>query len=387
MCSGFGQTYYIAVFAGHFKTELSLTDGEFGSLYALGTLTSAALLTWAGKLADTLSVRWLGAGVLTGLAFTSLAMARVDTTWMLGLALFGLRFFGQGMSTHVAMTAMARWFNRKRGQAISIAALGLPASEAIMPLFAVSATAVFGWRATWLAGAVLLGLVCVPLLIGLLQYERHPTRGPMAGQDDDEGPKRYHWTRDEVLRHPLFYALLPVTLATAFIITAIFINQVSLAAIKGWQLSWFAASFPVLAAAHVVSALACGRLIDLYGARWLLPVYLVPLGLASLLLAYASHPVALPIAMTLIGINLGCASTTQGALWAELYGVGHLGAIRSVSTALVVFASALSPGLVGILMDAGIALERQILVMAIYCFAAAAWTVILRRSMERVARQ
>jgi hypothetical protein len=41
--SGFGQTYFIALFAGQLKSELAITDGEFGSLYTIGTLASAAL--------------------------------------------------------------------------------------------------------------------------------------------------------------------------------------------------------------------------------------------------------------------------------------------------------------------------------------------------------
>jgi MFS family permease len=124
--SSFGQTFYIALFAGHLKADLGLSDGQFGSLYAIGTLASACVLVWAGKLADRFPIRWLAAGVLGGLALTCLATASVTSAWMLGVVLFGLRFFGQGMTTHVAMTAMGRWFNRKRGRAVAIATLGFP---------------------------------------------------------------------------------------------------------------------------------------------------------------------------------------------------------------------------------------------------------------------
>jgi hypothetical protein len=125
--SGFGQTYFIAIFAGNLKADLAISNGEFGSLYALGTLASAGMLAWAGKLADAISIRWLGAAVIAGLAVTCFAMASVQSPLMLAVVLFGLRFFGQGMLTHTAMTAMGRWFNRKRGRAVSIAVLGLPA--------------------------------------------------------------------------------------------------------------------------------------------------------------------------------------------------------------------------------------------------------------------
>jgi MFS family permease len=382
--SGFGQTYYIALFAGHLKGDLSLSDGEFGSLYTAGTLASAVLLTWAGKFADTISIRWLGAGAIGGLALTSLGMAAVSSPLMLAVVLFGLRFFGQGILTHTAMTAMGRWFNRKRGRAVSIAGLGLPASEGLMPPLAVAAAALIGWRQTWFLSAGLLLLLAVPVFVVLLKHERHPTLGPMrAGSVDPDAPRR-QWTRGEVVRSPVFYALLPGVLAPAFIVTAVFFNQVTLVQVKGWQLGWFAASFPLLAGVHVVSALAAGWMVDRFAARRLLPVYLIPLGLATLILALASQPYTLPIVMTLLGFTLGCASAASGALWAELFGTEHLGSIRSLTTAATVLSTAVAPGLVGVLLDAGVQLESQLLAMGLYCGAAALWMLLLMPRLHRL---
>jgi MFS family permease len=385
LCSGFGQTYFIAIFAGYLKADLAMTDGQFGSLYTVGTLASAALLMWAGKFADKFSIRWLGVGMMAGLALTSLAMASVASAWMLAFVLFGLRFFGQGMLTHVAMTAMGRWFNRKRGRAVSIAALGFPASEAVLPLIAVTAIGLVGWRLTWVAAAVALVVLPVPILIALLNRERTPTAGPAVLDESDPDPVRREWTRGEVLKSRLFYALMPGVLAQPFILTGIFFNQVKIVEIKGWELSWFAASFPVLAGVNVLSALGAGWMVDRFGARGLLPAFLVPLALATLILTYATSPYVLPVFMALVGLTLGSASTIQGALWAELYGTEHLGAIRSVATAGVVFASALSPGLIGILMDAGVGLEAQLLAMAACCFIVALWMGSLMPRLNRLA--
>ncbi|WP_119462149.1 MFS transporter [Rhodospirillaceae bacterium SYSU D60014] len=385
LCSGFGQTYFIAIFAGYLKADLAMTDGQFGSLYTVGTLASAALLMWAGKFADKFSIRWLGVGVMAGLALTSLAMASVASAWMLALVLFGLRFFGQGMLTHVAMTAMGRWFNRKRGRAVSIAALGFPAGEAVLPLIAVTAIGLVGWRLMWVAAAVALVAVPVPVLIALLRRERTPTAGPAAPGDCGEDPVRRDWTRGEVLKSRLFYALMPGVLAQPFIATGIFFNQVTIVEMKGWELAWFAAGFPVLAGVSVLSALAAGWMVDRFGARRLLPSFLVPLGVAILILTYVTSPYVLPVFMALVGLTLGSSATIQGALWAELYGTRHLGAIRAFATAGMVFSTALSPGLIGILMDAGVALEAQFLAMAAYCFIAALWMGSLMPRLNRLA--
>ncbi|PRD42550.1 MFS transporter [Phyllobacterium phragmitis] len=385
LCSGFGQTYFIALFAGYLKTDLAISDGQFGSLYTIGTLASAALLMWAGKFADQLSIRWLGVGVMAGLALTSLAMASVASVWILVFVLFGLRFFGQGMLTHVAMTAMGRWFNRKRGRAVSIAALGFPAGEAVLPMIAVASIGLIGWRSTWVAAAIVLFALPIPILIWLLKHERRPTAGLAVAETANQGIARREWTRSEVLKSPLFYALMPGVLTPSFIVTGIFFNQVTIVALKGWELSWFAASFPFSAGVSVLSALTAGWMVDRFGARHLLPTFLVPLGLATLILTYAASPYVLPVFMALVGLSLGSASTIQGALWAELYGTEHLGAIRALVMAGVVFASALSPGLIGVLMDAGVPLETLLLAMAAYCFIAALWMGALMPRLHRLA--
>ena len=49
---------------------------------------------------------------------------------------------------------------------------------------------------------------------------------------------------------------------------------------------------------------------------------------------------------------MGVISAVWTALWAELYGVRHLGAIKSLGTSLGVFGTALSPALFGWILDA-----------------------------------
>lgn len=382
--SGFGQTYFIAIFAGYLKTGLEISDGQFGSLYTVATLSSAVCLMWAGQIADKFAIRWLGAGILLGLALTALAMANLANAWMLVAVLFGLRFFGQGMLTHVAMTAMGRWFTQKRGRAVSIAGLGRSAGEAVLPFIAVALVALVGWRGTWVVAALALVVIALPVLFILLKDEPAGAADtPQTASDVPMSPQP-QWTRGEVLRSPLFYALLPGVLAPPFVLTGIFFNQVNIVQVKGWELSWFAASFALLAGVSIASALASGWFVDRFGARRLLPVFLLPLAAATLLLTLASSPYALPVFMALTGLTMGSGSTMQGALWPELYGTAHLGAIRALATAGMVLSTAASPGLIGVLLDAGVSMEAQLLAMAVYCFAAALWLVMLMPRINRL---
>lgn len=383
--SGFGQTYYVALFAGVLKSELTLSDGAFGGLYAVATLVSAVLLTVCGRLADVVSIRWLSIAVMLGLALTAVLVAGAGSAWVLGLALLGLRFFGQGMLTLTAMTAMGRWFNHKRGRAVAIAGIGMPTGQAVLPVAAVAMMTAWGWRTSWLVAAALLAIVGVPLFFTLLRHERHPTRGPRNSEQDAEAQPQRQWTRPEVLRHGLFYAIMPAYLATPFILTAVFFNQVELVELRGWQLETFARTFTVLAVVNVAAALLAGWAVDRWGARRLLATYLLAMGAGTLLLAASGTHLALLLVMTCYGITMGFAAATSGALWPELYGTRHLGAIRSVVTAVVVVASAVSPGMAGWLLDQGVGLELQLNVMGTFSLLAAAWVIVLIPRMNRVA--
>ncbi|MEM1372082.1 MAG: MFS transporter, partial [Pseudomonadota bacterium] len=192
---------------------------------------------------------------------------------------------------------------------------------------------------------------------------------------------RRSWTRAEVLKDPRFFALLPGLLAPPFIITGVLFHQVHLVETKFWSLSSFAACYPLYAASAVVVTLVCGRLVDRYGSVQLLPYYLLPLAAGLALLAMSDAFLAAPVFMLLIGATAGGTTVVLGALWAELYGTAHLGAIRSLSYALLVLSTAIAPGLMGWLIDHGVSLDAQFLAYSVYAVICALTFSAMRPSL------
>jgi MFS family permease len=363
--SSFGQTYFIALFAEPLRAEFNLSHGEWGRLYTIATLCSAGLLVYAGKFADVLRIRSLALIVYGAFILVCIAMAHVNSVLMLGLVLFGLRFCGQGMLSHVSMTSMGRWFARQRGKAVAFAALGYPIGEALFPFAAVALAAMIGWRETWLVAAGVLGLLIAPLLFFLLRHERVPSTDINDGSFVP-GIGNRHWQRGEVLRHPVYWALMPGVLAPPFISTALFFHQTHIVQIMSWDLVTYAAAFPLFSGTGITAALVSGFLVDRYGTASLLPFYLLPLAATLTLLGTTDGIWVMFPYLMLIGATTGVASTLLGALWAELYGTRHLGAIRAMAVAGMVLGTALGPGITGSLMDTGIGFRFQCLVMAAY---------------------
>ena len=375
--SSFGQTFFIALSGGEIRAEYGLSNGEWGSLYMLATLASAATLTQLGRIVDHLSIAKVTAIVIPMLGLACFLMSWSQSVILLGVTLYLLRLFGQGMMTHTAMTAMGKWYAARRGTAVSFTTVGLQGGEALLPIAMVSLFAAIGWRQSWLAMAILIVLFALPVIYTLMRVERTPQAS--------DGPARSHtardWTRSEVLRDPLFWIMLIGVLAPAFIGTTIFFHQAYLVELRGWPLETFAASFTVMALMTILFALVCGQLIDRFGAIRILPFFLLPLGLSCFLLATVPSSSAIVIFMGLMGISYGFSTTLFGALWPELYGTAHLGAVRSVAISLMVFSSAAGPGITGLLIDAGVSYLAQIFAMGIWCLAASAIMLFVARRL------
>jgi MFS family permease len=367
--SSFGQTFFISASIAEWQAAFSLSHGEIGRLYMLATLASALCLPWVGRLVDVLPERRVIALVVPVLAAATLIAAYAPSVAVLVLAIFLLRLFGQGMMTHIALTATGRWFAAQRGRAVSLVVLGHQGGEATLPLAFAGLAIAFGYQAGWVAGAAALLLLGLPLAWWCYRVPRTPQHEPTAAQGGPF-PVR-HWTRREVLADPVFWILLIGVLGPPFIGTTIFYHQDYLTELRGWPPQFYALSLSVAAVTTVVFALICGALIDRFRATGILPFFLLPLAGSCFVLGIDGPAELLFVVMMLLGVAYGLSSTLFGSLWPEIYGTLHLGAIRSVTVSAMVFATAAGPGVTGTLIDMGIPVPAQMTWIGFYCLAAA----------------
>ncbi len=130
---------------------------------------------------------------------------------------------------------------------------------------------------------------------------------------------------------------------------------------KGWEPGWMAAAFSAFAVSRALSSLGIGGLIDRFSAVGLLPFFLLPLGAAVALVRWADQPwMAFPYLM-LVGVTAGANANIGSALWAELYGVEHLGRVRATASSLAVLGAASSPALIGALFHYGFDFDHLLL--------------------------
>lgn len=361
--SSFGQTFFISLSAGDIRAEYGLSHGGFGLLYMLATLGSALTLPWIGKIVDRFTPAQVTMVIVPALALGALGMAFSTHIMTLVIAIYLLRLFGQAMMTQNALTATARWFTANRGKALSFVTLGHNVGEAVFPFVFVVIVTNIGWRNSWIAAAIFLGLFALPAISILVSKNREH-------QASDPEPKVTavrQWTRGEVMRDSLFWLIMLGILAPPFIGTTIFFHQIYLVELRGWSLPIFASAFSIMALSTIIFVLIAGVLIDRFSAVTLLPSFLFPLAFACFILGGFSAQWSAFAFMALLGISYGFSSTLFAAIWPELYGTKHLGSIRAIVVAMMVFGTAVGPGLTGWLIDKDVSYPKQIITMGLYC--------------------
>jgi MFS family permease len=352
--SGFGQTFFVGIFNMTITESLNLSATAFGSIFSGATLLSAGLFIWTGKIVDWLSLKASSLIVIGCLSLCCLLLAWSPNIWILALAVLGVRHCGQGLMGHISVTAMGRYFDKNRGKALSISSLGFSSAEGLFPILAVTCLGLYGWRMSWALFSGSLLLILLPIVFLLLRANSRDQRMVAALDSPENVGSEEDCTRADVLKDKRFYLLLPAMVAPAFFLTGMFFHQGSLAEEKTWSLALMAAGFSVFAGSKIISALYFGPMIDRRGVWTLLPIYLAPLALGLATLAFLDHEFVLFFYFMTSGLTTGAAMTLGGAIWPELYGTRHLGAIRSMVVSIYVIATGLAPISFGWLIDRGI---------------------------------
>ena len=362
--SSFGQSYFLGLFNSSIREALSITHGQFGSIYASATLCSSLLLIWVGKKIDDVNIFKFAFFVTVLLSFACFFFSRITSVFLLFVAIFLMRFSGQGMMSHTASTTISRYFTRTRGKALSISWFGLSSAEFIMPVLMVYLLTIIDWQNLWLIFSITV-LIVLPIASFLLIKNLNLD----SREANDENIKEVEikqWKRIEVIKDYRFYIISSNMLAMPWIFTGFAVFQSFVQTSKGWGPYVIAQSFMSYSILSVLTLFLSGFLIDKFTSRKLLIYMNIPLLLSVIVLFFFDTPVTAFVFLGLVGISNGFANILGSSTWAELYGVKHLGSIKALTTALMVFATAFGTALFGILIDNGFSIEQIAVISAIY---------------------
>ena len=363
--SSFGQSFFLGLFNQSIRDALSISHGQFGSIYATATLLSSFILVWIGKKIDDFNILKFSSFVIALLAISCFLFSKISSLFFLFFSIFLMRLSGQGLMSHTATTTIARFFEKSRGRALSTTWLGLSLAEFILPLLIIFLLTFLDWRNIWTAISLFV-IIILPIITFLLVKNIKLDSRETSNFKDIKKNNIKQWKRNEVLKDYRFYIICLSMLAMPSIATGTFVYQSFIVSSKNWGPYVIAQSFMVYSVLSVITLFLSGFLIDKFSSRRLLIYMNIPLLFSTLVLYYFNSSFSSFIFLGLIGVSNGLSNVLGSATWAEIYGVKYIGSIKALTTALMVFSTAFGTAFFGILIDNSFSIEQIALVSCAY---------------------
>ena len=355
--SAFGQTFFISLFVPFWVESFRISNTAFGSIYAAITIAAAVLLSLTGMFIDRMPLKRFGMIVFAGLMASTVLLALAGNVVFLTAGLLLVRWLGQGMMTHTSQTGVAKYFERDRGKALGLTALGLSAGQFLLPLLVLPLLTAVGWRMGLISMAAAALVIVLPIL-----WKMSPANVPESVHPLPQNGKA--GKGNNYLRSGKFWIIASNVIIVPFIATAIFLYQYTIGRDRGWDVSWIAFSFTFYPILSAVALLLSGNLVDRFTGTRLFPLYLIPLLASLILMTLISAKWILPLFYGLLGFSAGLGNTVKTAIQAEVYGTMNLGKIRSYFTTIMVISTAVGPPLFGYLIDKQVSLNLIFLMTA-----------------------
>lgn len=383
-----GQTVGVSVFTDFLLQVHTISRSGISLAYLVGTVASALLLSWAGRIYDRFGARTMGVPVSLGLAATLLLLSFSDTLSLglvrmlslpasaasfvvLVLCFFLVRFLGQGNLTMISRNMVMKWFDRRRGLANAFLGVSISLGFSAAPGFIDSLISSAGWRESWqLMAWILLGMAVFILVV----YRDKPADmgqvadgGPLRVKNEGEGKKRKQrasgrfkliaslpeeeFSLSEARRTPVFWLVALAMSMSALLVTAATFHVVSIFEEAGVDRAKAVMLFLPGSIVAVVFQFIGSAVSDYIRERWLALVQLAG-GLLLALTVIVRGDMAMQFFFVLgIGLSQGMMGINAAIIWPRLFGLSHLGAIGGFATALGVAGSAMGPFVFSVSLD------------------------------------
>ena len=380
--SSFGQSFFLGLFNPSIRDELNITHGQFGTIYAGATICSSLVLVWFGKKIDEMRIFNYSLIVIGFLFFSSLFFSFINSIYFLVVAIFLMRFSGQGLMSHTSSTTISRYFNRRRGKALSGIWFGLSFAEFFLPILIIFLLSIFSWRIIWQFISIIIIIILPIVVFYTVKNLDIESREKNIFDNKNKFRDIRSWRRSEVLKDFKFYIISLNMLAMPWIVTGVFIYQSFIAESKLWGSYIIPQSFMIYSATSIFTLIASGFLVDKFTSRKLIPLMNLPLLFGLIVLYFLDQSYSAYLFFGLMGVSNGLANVLGSSTWAEIYGVRYLGSIKALTTAFMVFSTAFGTALFGLLIDKGYTIEHIALISILYISLSLFFLLVIKGSVK-----
>ncbi len=324
--------FAIGIFQGPITEEFGWSQTEYAVVILVATIVTVVSSLYIGKLFDRDGTRpWaLACIVLFALVLISLYWLTPSLLHFYGVfALMPL--IGAGTSSVAYSRVIARWFDRRRGQAFGAALAGIGIGGAVLSSLSQYLISSVGWRGAYVGLGVLSLVVTLPLIFWKLR-DSPADRGlgldgvPLEAVTETSRPVVAEavlgYTAVETRRLPRFWHMLLAFLLLAFAIGGVMIPLVPILKTHGVTAEQAAVVQGALGLALIVGRAFAGFLMDRVFAPYVAAgIIIFPIIGVALLASGAVGPAAV-IAAVCIGVAAGAELDVIAVLITRYFGAG-----------------------------------------------------------------
>ncbi|MFT5391211.1 MAG: OFA family oxalate/formate antiporter-like MFS transporter [Gammaproteobacteria bacterium] len=354
----------LSVFINPMSAEFGWSRTAISGAVSLGGVLAAVIAPWVGTIVDRHGARVvlsLGA-VVVGLACLALSFTTSLVWFYVAFAIGRLTFaspFDIGISS-----AIARWFVRRRAQAMSYVTVGSTLGLAAMPMLAFVVIDASGWRMGWIAlGVTVLVVGAIPNAVLMRRRPEDFGLAPdgagggaenNASADVAKAPlgAERQYTRAQALRTPALWLLMAFSVCIYPVQAGISLHQAPHLIEQGMSPAVAASVVSTYSLFAAVCALGFGIIGRWWPIRFGLALAAAMMAVAAFFMITIATPLEAYLSAALFGGGIGGVMTLLPVAWANYFGREHFGAIRGITLPVQVLAQAIGPLLAGVLYDA-----------------------------------
>ncbi len=327
-----GIRFTVGPFLKPVTADLGIDRGSFSLVISLSLFLYGAFMPLVGRLVDRAGPRIVCSVGAVVMSAALAASGLVTALWQFALLYGVVVAVGLSATGHVVGAAtITRWFNRRRGVAVSLLGAASMAGMALLVPATMWCIIAFGWRATYAILGVGALLVTLPLSLGVL---RDAPESMGLGPDGDPAPpaaSRAAATErtmvPEALRVPAFWLLAGGLFNCGFSMSLLSAHGVPMLTDHGFHALTASSAIGLLGITAIGGGLLLGLLSDYWGRKPVLAaVYLLRAG-AFALLFVVRDPVTLLAAAAIGGVGLSGSLAMTSAITGDVFGRFSVGSI------------------------------------------------------------
>lgn len=351
-----GQSFSVSLFIDHYILDFGLDRSSVSVLYGLGTFLASLSLIWVGKRIDRHGNRFMSVLIALLFGLVLLACSLVAGPLTILISFTAIRGLGQGSLGLVNSTAIAQWFQKRRGWVMGLTLVAFALFQRFYLPWMQGFITEHGWRTAWLLCGAILLLFVLPLL-GLFLRD-HPE--DFGLEPDGEvsslttGTAKIveeNWQLNEAMRTPIFWVFTMARMLAGAWGTALVFHQISLFGTLGYRAEVGATTYGQIALMTAGFTLFSGWLVDRLRPSYLIAIQMLALICATGLALVMSESWLLILYSAAFGVFMGVGSVFDGTVWVNLFGRQHQGAIRGFVAMAGVMGTSIGPFVFGLSYD------------------------------------